>query len=225
WQGLRGYLTVAGWGLGLAAAGISLLALAVGANEAPDGVLTAALGPVVGLAMFNGWYEDKLFVWDNQAGKVVPLRIVYSEDIKAAGLKKVIEQGLESWREFKGPADIDYDNFIYGLEANMCLPTYYFLLSDDNQLQGYMQVFLPTHREKFGKTVFISLSIKLAPWNEPRLHDNRRYKGIHHQIFTYFMKVMTDRYGKIMFELLTGNCPLIARLRKAGVNASKYEYG
>ncbi|MDP2905138.1 MAG: chemotaxis protein CheB, partial [Candidatus Omnitrophota bacterium] len=167
-----------------------------------------------------GWYENKLFVRNNQTGRVEPLHIVRSSEMQNCGLSGLVERGLNEWTRSQLASQISVDTLKREMYSSECC----FLVSEDSRVQGYMRICSHKRPQLQAGPIFISYSILFAPWNEPALGPARIYSGIHHQLTAYFMKTMTERHGKILVELLGGNCPLIARFNALGIDSEKGFY-
>ncbi|MFH1847882.1 MAG: HAD family hydrolase, partial [Candidatus Omnitrophota bacterium] len=131
---------------------------------------------------FKGWYEDKLFVYDNLEKKVVPLRIVTPDDTEDPGLKGAIKQGLRQWIA-QGRAGIRYSDAVENVVHLDFTEFHHFAVSEGGGAEGF--AIISPERIQL-------MLLEIAPWNKG---PEARYSGVGHQLAVYSMKVMTDVDG------------------------------
>ncbi|MCX5716057.1 MAG: hypothetical protein NTV07_04240, partial [Candidatus Omnitrophica bacterium] len=127
----------------------------------------------------EGWYEDKLFVFDNRVKKVRPLRIVRGDKITDPTEIAIIRRGIDEWLDTN---EIKYYMVLMMAKANPAFADWYYVLSDDGSLEAF--AFLADN--------WMGTVLEIAPWNRREKGNARRFVGLGPQFFTYCMKIMTD---------------------------------
>ena len=163
---------------------------------------------------------SSLSVWNNKKQKFETLRVVSAMKIRDISLMQSIRKGMLQWIDYHEKFGCCIVEDVFTLCEFVRLPGYYYVLSEDETVEGYAHVLylgwfwrlLPGHMP-------VLKYLAVAPWNRRYFLEARTYKGLGLEFLTRCMELMLSCNSKAYISEKQEHQPeLLCMLKEQGIN-------